>query len=1063
MGASRRSWETPTDYEGIREENLRRYGTDVVEYGAALLSERYADQAHFLLEILQNAEDALRQAVARQGPRVLTFRLSDRELRIAHAGRPFDAADVRAICSIAKSSKDALTDIGRFGIGFKAVFAVTDCPEIHSGEEDFGIEHFVWPVARPPVARADGETVIRLPLRDGAHAVVHRGLVDLQPETLLFLSAVDELRWDGGGGSTGRWCRSAEPLDDGVQRVTIAGHTNQHTSEEAWLVFSESVQATAGRTGGQVQVAFRLAAGSGSGAPVIQRLPQSPLAVYFPTGVETKLGFLIQGPYRTTPSRDNVSAHDPWNLDLVRQTGRLVVRALDWLRDRSQLTWEVLACLPLAAEEVPSLLQPLCGAVHEALDSHPWWPSAEGGYVDLPHGRVAHDPSLPPLLSSAQLTVLEGRPAQWVSVGLAQHADLRDYVSRTHPDSARGPLDILRRLSAAFLEAQSDDWVRCWYEWLHDCGWLDCSLDTVPWVRLESGRHTCAFAGDKPQAYLPASRPSHFPLVRRALAGTDKSLRFLLRMGLSEPGLVDEVLETVLPKYGDARPEMPPEEYAADADLIASASRVDSSAQRDRLRAALSTACFIPAVDRTTGDRHFTTPGSVYWPTDQLCDLWEGIPGILFVDIERYPAVEGVRSLSKAVETLRTVLVPAHLSAAQRRALRGDAAWTRDQDGQDVEIPALDAWLARLAGLDQEDRRRQAQLLWDQLAALASASPETLDGTYRWWNGQQERRASFQASFVTTLQSAAWLPGADGSGQVPPAVEFASLGWKPNALLQERLNFASPVMARLAQEAGLEAGVLDLLKSQGIATVHDLRRALGCDLDRRAEAAGAAAPPSIPGVSAEPAPAGARGSATPSGPASGEAAVLAGVAAPAAPSGGRWRLPGADRPLGAGRVHARWAAKRTPGRPGARPFATYVAVSPERAAADPDGLDHEARQALEEAAIAYICDREPDLHRTSANNPGYDLYALDPEGHVSAYIEVKAMTGGLEDRPVGLSRLQFAWARRHGEQFWLYVVERAQQAPSLIKIRNPYGLAQTFTFDRGWVALAAADAASHPP
>jgi len=41
------------------------------------------------------------------------------------------------------------------------------------------------------------------------------------------------------------------------------------------------------------------------------------------------------------------------------------------------------------------------------------------------------------------------------------------------------------------------------------------------------------------------------------------------------------------------------------------------------------------------------------------------------------------------------------------------------------------------------------------------------------------------------------------------------------------------------------------------------------------------------------------------------------------------------------------------------------------------------------------------------------------------WVEVKAMTGTLDNRPVTMSRPQFDCAREHGENYWLYVVERA--------------------------------------
>jgi hypothetical protein len=138
----------PSDYRAIRTNNVLRYGTDIGRIGKMLLADRYTVRTHFIFELLQNAEDALARRTRWKGSRSVRFHLTERALRVSHFGRPFDDADVRGICGIAESTKD-LTDIGRFGIGFKSAYAFTDRPEIHSGAEDFAIESFVWPVAAP--------------------------------------------------------------------------------------------------------------------------------------------------------------------------------------------------------------------------------------------------------------------------------------------------------------------------------------------------------------------------------------------------------------------------------------------------------------------------------------------------------------------------------------------------------------------------------------------------------------------------------------------------------------------------------------------------------------------------------------------------------------------------------------------------------------------------------------------------------------------------------------------------------------------------------------------------
>lgn len=111
---------------------------------------------------------------------------------------------------------------------------------------------------------------------------------------------------------------------------------------------------------------------------------------------------------------------------------------------------------------------------------------------------------------------------------------------------------------------------------------------------------------------------------------------------------------------------------------------------------------------------------------------------------------------------------------------------------------------------------------------------------------------------------------------------------------------------------------------------------------------------------------------------------------------------------------------------------------------------------IEEQAIQLISRLEPKLRRTPDGNPGFDLYEVDSEGKSVRWVEVKSMTGSLNDRPVGLSRTQFDSARARGPAYWLYVVEHATDPGKarVLKIQDPVAHARTFTFDRGWAEIA---------
>lgn len=146
------------------------------------------------------------------------------------------------------------------------------------------------------------------------------------------------------------------------------------------------------------------------------------------------------------------------------------------------------------------------------------------------------------------------------------------------------------------------------------------------------------------------------------------------------------------------------------------------------------------------------------------------------------------------------------------------------------------------------------------------------------------------------------------------------------------------------------------------------------------------------------------------------------------------------------------------------PFIWYVGTDPNEEQPDPDALDRQKRMALEEQAIALILGHEPSLQRTPINNPGFDLVEHGADGQPTRWIEVKAMTGDLHTRPVGLSRTQFDCAREHGEAYWLYVVENADSpgAARIVRIQNPAGKARTFTFDHGWLSVAQGSDSSEP-
>lgn len=549
-----------SDYLALKAENVRRYGTDIGRIGPMLLANRYDDRAHFIFELLQNAEDALKRRL-REGPRSVQFTLSNTRLRFSHYGQPFTEADVRGICGIGESTKaQDLTAIGKFGIGFKAVYAFTDSPEIHSGGEHFAIDSFVWPRAIPAIDLKLSETVFNFAFREDDSAAqdeIATGLQKLGVRTLLFLREIQEISWSIEGGPSGTYLRETEDLSPTLRRATLIGEDSAslQVHEEHWLIFSREVRRDYGDFAGYVEIAFALE------AERIQPISDSVLVVYFPTIVSTNLGFLIQGPYRTTPSRDNVPRNDRWNRHLVQETSDLLIESLYELRKRNLLSVSCLNTLPIDSLKFGdnSMFGQLFQDVRTALSNDELLPNYEEGYSAGHNAKLARTQELRELLNPVQLGSLFGPPEQlyWLSDEITQDRTplLRQYLMRELNISELVPDLVLPKLTKEFLEAQDDDWILSLYEFLNRQPALQRQrrFSEIPLIRVDDGTQVVAFANGEPQAFLRSTIVTGFPTIRRSVCRTSEARAFLVGLNLTEPDPVDDVVWNLLPNTDEKR------------------------------------------------------------------------------------------------------------------------------------------------------------------------------------------------------------------------------------------------------------------------------------------------------------------------------------------------------------------------------------------------------------------------------------------------------------------------------------------------------------------------------
>jgi hypothetical protein len=835
------------DYEKIRDENIARYGWDTAVLD--LLGQLYSERTHFIFELIQNAEDA--------GATELAFELFEDRLEVRHDGRPFTEADVRGVCGVGQSGKSGdLTQIGKFGIGFKSVYAYTRTPRIYSAGEHFRIENYVRPFPEAQLDKMAAGTLFVFPFdHDTVSPAVcsqeiSAALNALAPGIVLFLTNIERLRVLGAGVVNAVIERRAESRTGSSRHVTLSKDRG-HQREE-WLVWHRLLEGL-GDGPQRIEIGFRVEAGR------VVASGSCPLTVFFPTEKETFLGFLIQGPYRTTPARDNVPEHDPSNQALVRETAALLTDVLRELRDDGLLTVDILTALPIEAArfQPASMFRPLFDAVREALGREPLIPvgrgddgaeggyRTEGGYRAAAEMKLAQGADLHELLDSEQLGALcgAGRPVWFARAAITENLTpgLWRYLREEIGLEEITPEDVVCRLTRDFLQAQSDEWITRLYAFLfrHSALWRASRSTgeqagparTKPVIRLEDGSHVAPFdAQDRPAVYLPGPAASSLPTVRRAVADSVAARPFLDALDLAEPDVIAEVLQIILPRYlGLDFGELDPVQHDADLECVVRALDEAGAGQRQELLEQVGETDFLIGENAATGEQRLMRPPRLYQRTKDLEGYFDGNPDAWFAGDGYGPWLVQLRGMG-----VRPSIEVRARTPNQHGYVVIAVEFGRNERGLDGFDPG-----AQIDGLDfalSHPSHARSEYVWNVLLAPNRRLVAGVVETSVLQSFSDSRQETVRSAIAVAAEREAWLPGRDETFRRPGELSLDDLPptYTRDDGLAHALHMLQPVVADAARQLGIPPEVL-----WGLSAHPDLVAMIERELAARAAAPGA--------------------------------------------------------------------------------------------------------------------------------------------------------------------------------------------------------------------------------
>lgn len=746
-----------------------------------IVEDLYPDSAHFIYELLQNAEDT--------GADEVVFTLSNTGLVFEHNGRPFDRRDIEAITDIGEGTKAADDDkIGRFGVGFKAVFAYSETPHIWSPKFSFKITDLVLPSPLEPILELGERTRFEFPFNnpkkkpEKAYAEIKAGLDEIAETTLLFLSHLRSIRWQVDQSAFAE----VQRLQHGANHFEVLKQSRgQISTSSHFLKFERPVE---GLEKQRVAVAFPL-----DFLPNVNRLDiaipfdrqmrvvaaaPGRVAVFFPAEKETSgLRFHLHAPFVPELSRASIK-ETPANEPLFQQLATLTAASLHQIRDLGLLTTDFLAVLPNPQDQVPSRYEVITAAIVDGMNNESLTPTYSKGFAPAKQLLQAKA-ALKDLLSEQDIKFLvedAKAHAQW-AVGAAQknsnadrflsglditECDVDEFVDILVAHGSVGARYVRGgfvmgpdEAFTAWLREKPADWHQRLYSFLYTE--LNPANDCVRFkgaqiVRLSNGSYSIGSA-----CFFPSEGNEHDQLLPRVDANAyssgrskmqrDTAKKFLAEIGVREVGEAEEV-EAILKQRYTAAVFKPRKQ-----DLR----RFIALVEKDPTKAKLFADYYVFEGQ----DNKWRKPGSVFLDTPFFDTSLTAYYDAIGKKAERIALADGYVDCGVPMKRLRefaeAVGVQTRLEVARVGCVSNPQySYLRAVGGERYTSPIdCDYAIVGFEGLLRNWSLELARLIWCTMAALPS-QPNYLQATYRKNESWGARNADSQ--LLHQLRKAAWIP-----------------------------------------------------------------------------------------------------------------------------------------------------------------------------------------------------------------------------------------------------------------------------------------------------------------
>lgn len=764
--------------------------------------DKYPESAHFIYELLQNADDAEATEVS--------IDLTKTGLIFRHNGKiHFTITDendasikpghINSITSIGDSTKSESNGnkIGKFGVGFKSVFQYSDVPEIYDDNFWFKIESYIVPtlVESDFKGRKKGETVFYIPFKDVTRSykdILNR-LQNLN-NPILFLSNLKKITWiDSSRSNIEHYYTKEEVYRKKHGDITFSVLLLKTENEEKHLFhFSQDIEITDEGIH-EIKVGYFF---DNKTQKLITDTKEN-IYCFFPTKETFGTCYISHAPFKLVDSRQNIKTRESLNKSLVGLLTELAANAIPIIIDYGKTVLKKNLIDSNIWDIIPIHMMDMYGYYYENIEvvdydedededeydnditdsnrllnifvksiaSKKVFLSKSGQYIAREEALTATPITLLNLLDPSQIKELWDGSYQFldkeVITQINRITNCQYFVRRYFNFRNIISEELAKSLTPDFMAKQPMKWVLRLYSFLMSDAiklWKAGNGSNLPFrnapiILTTEDEWVSPYVNDNLNVFYPTVGVNNeYKFVSNSYISQADARKFFNELGIKEPDKSDYIRNIILPKFGAG--EIPYTELDSDFlsvyQYMESVSKVDRKEMLDLLRADFR------VVNR---DNHLAKPNNVILDSKDLITYYgEDYENLLMSSVYKKSVKSiGIDSFNIFLQELG-VQASLNVEKSRRYGLYWMNKFQKDEIGDIPYHTDTDCYDYILAGFESIKKFDEtlSLLIWNFLITHISDISNWEKGTFKWkyysWYSRK-----FTSSFILQLKKTKWI------------------------------------------------------------------------------------------------------------------------------------------------------------------------------------------------------------------------------------------------------------------------------------------------------------------